>query len=296
MIASSVKSVRRALAHLNPRGVQAEAERTVLVGLTAARPERYGSMEAFLAPMGMPDPERLRALRHVFHADVPGAPPYFDVEIQDEALPPRRGTYDFRFDAPGETVALILREHADLELPLARLFPPFRREAYRRIVRRFSKENALFALATALPNVVPSVVSLPWAVGEFASDTAILTANQVRMAFLLAAASGREVGYGAQKAEIASIVASAFGWRALARQLVGKVPAGAGLAPKVAVAYAGTFVVGKSIVTLQRSGHGLSRAERKEEYRAAYARGREVAAHLLDGVRPSRERMAAGES
>ena len=89
------------------------------------------------------------------------------------------------------------------------------------------------------------MIELPWAIGEFASDTAFLTMNQIRMAFLIAAASDRPIGYREQRSEIASIVAGAFGWRALARELVGKVPFGGGLIPKAGIAYAGTFAVGR---------------------------------------------------
>jgi hypothetical protein len=284
MIPSTFKNIRAALANLNPAEVRASAERVVIVGLTASRGERFMAMESFLAPPDLSREERVEALRHVYHTDIPGAPAGFDIEIQDEALPPRRGVFDFRLGDPALTVKQILRHHEGLALPLARLFPPFREEVCRQIVRRISKENALFSMATALPNVVPSVFELPWAVGEFASDTTILTANQIRMAFLLAAASDREVGYGAQKAEMGSIIAGAFGWRALARELVGKVPFGGGLIPKAAVAYAGTFVVGKSIVRLHRFGRGLSRSERKSEYRTAFARGRQIAATLLEGL------------
>lgn len=281
-MASTWKSVGQALAHLSPSGVRAEAWRTVTIGLTAAHPARYGLMEAFFAPPGLETAERIEALRRLFHTGLAGAPERFDLEIQDETLPPRAGAYDFRFDAPETTVKRILEDHGELELALARAFRPFREQAGGRIVARISRENALFALATALPNVVPSLVSLPWAVGEFASDTAILTANQVRMAFLLAAAHGRDPGYLAQKGEIGSIVAGAFGWRALARELVGKMPAGAGLIPKAAVAYAGTFVVGRSLLAVYRRGRGLSRQERRREYAEALARGRRLAAGLLE--------------
>jgi len=61
---------------------------------------------------------------------------------------------------------------------------------------------------------------------------------------LIAAASDKPVGYSVQKGEIASIVTGAFGWRALARELVGKVPFGVGLIPKGAIAFAGTYVAG----------------------------------------------------
>ena len=48
------------------------------------------------------------------------------------------------------------------------------------------------------------MLSLPWAIGEFASDTAFITANQLRMGFFLAAASDRPIGYREQKGEVAS--------------------------------------------------------------------------------------------
>ena len=116
-----------------------------------------------------------------------------------------------------------------------------------------AKENALFAVATALPNVVPNLIELPWVVGEFASDTAFLTANQVRMAFQIAAACGKDVGLGKQKGAVLSIAAGAFGWRALARELVGKIPLGGGLIPKGAIAYAGTYLAGKGLEYLART-------------------------------------------
>ncbi len=284
MIPSIFKNIRKALANLKPGDVRAAAERIVIIGLTASHGERCMAIESFLVPPDLSKEKRVEALRHIYHTDIPGAPAEFDIEIQDEALPARRGVFDFRFGAPMSTVKQILRDHDELSLPLARLFPPFREEVCRQIVRRISRENALFSMATALPNVVPSVFELPWAVGEFASDTTILTVNQIRMAFLLAAASDREVGYAAQKAEMGSIIAGAFGWRALARELVGKVPLGGGLIPKAAVAYAGTFVVGKSIVQLHRFGRGLSRSERKSEYKNAYARGKRIATTLFEGL------------
>jgi uncharacterized protein (DUF697 family) len=120
-------------------------------------------------------------------------------------------------------------------------------------VQAVARENALFAIATALPNVVPNFLELPWAVSEFASDTVFLTVNQIRMAFLIAAASGAEVGLGSQKGEILSIAAGALGWRAIARELAGKIPLGGGLIPKGAIAYAATFVIGKSLEYYHRN-------------------------------------------
>ena len=124
------------------------------------------------------------------------------------------------------------------------------------IIQDVAQENALFALFSALPDVLPNVFALGWAAAEFASDTAVLTVNQVRMAFLIAAASDRPVGFLDQKRQIASIVAGAFGWRAMARELAGKIPFGGGLIPKAAISYAGTYVVGLSLERFYRIGYG----------------------------------------
>jgi hypothetical protein len=197
-----------------------------------------------------------------------------------------RPTAAFSFDPddPDECVRRIVRKHPELKLALARRLEPFRKEVAHSVIRAVAKENALFSLATAIPDVVP-ILSLPWAVGEFSSDAAFLPMNQIRMAFLLAAASDRPVGYREQKSEIASIIAGAFGWRALARELVGKVPFGGGLIPKAAIAWAGTFAAGISIEHMYSLGYGFTRAERRAVYEDAYEHGRQIAGMLLDGLR-----------
>ena len=149
-----------------------------------------------------------------------------------------------------------------------------------RLIHSVARENAFFALATALPDVIPNLMELPWAFGEFASDTAFMTVNQVRMAFLLAEAYGREAGFRAQKAEILAIGAGAFGWRAIARELAGKIPFGGGLIPKAAIAYAVTYVVGKSLERLYDAGAAYTREQRRAAYREAIERGKAVAQEI----------------
>ena len=105
------------------------------------------------------------------------------------------------------------------------------------------------------------------------------------MAFLIAAASNAEIGYADQKGEIAAIVASAFGWRAIARELMGKIPLGGGLIPKGAISFAGTYAVGKSLEAFYRTGSGLSRAEQGQAYSHALAKGRGVADLLLSTLK-----------
>jgi hypothetical protein len=238
-------------------------------------------METFFAPPHLSPGRRAQAARLL----VRGGSPDCDVQIFESSLLRPAEAFSFDPEEPESCVRRVVRAREDLRLTLARHLFPFRTEVSLRIVRSVAKENALFCLATALPGVVPSFLTLPWAAGEFGSDTAFLTGNQIRMAFLLGAANDRRVGYRDQKSEIASLVAGAFGWRALARELVGKVPFGGGLIPKAAIAWAATFAVGLSLERLYRLGYGFTRTERRAVYEEAYDHGRQIAGMLLEGLR-----------
>jgi hypothetical protein len=279
---SVLKDIRRIYAGLNAHEVRAGAAQELRVGLLASSGGVFRDMEDFLVPPDLDAATRGQALRMVYRLDKPHKD--FDFILCEPGIGlPRNG---FLFDPAGSTAAdesmveAIVAENQAIELALGRSFPAFRGEVARRMVTRVSRENALLALATALPNVIPGIIELPWAVGEFATDTAFLTMNQVRMALMLAAVYDRPVGYAEQKASIAAIAAGAFGWRAIARELVGKIPLGGGLIPKAAVAYAGTWVVGHGLERLYRTGVGLSRREKRESWKRAIEEGREVASGL----------------
>jgi len=239
--------------------------------------------ERFLLPATLSHDKRRTAAKNAVRAAQRPGP--YDIEIFVPAL--ERSDRGFYFDPaqPTQMVKAVLDAHEPLSLALARNFPPFRTEVARRTINTISRENALFSVATAMPNIAP-LLGLGWALGEFASDTAVLTANQVRLAFLLAAASDRPVGYSEQRGEIASIIAGAFGWRAIARELIGKIPLGGGLIPKAAVAYAGTYVMGQSFERLYRSGYAFSRQERKSAYVDAYEKGKAIVSAVMERLRP----------
>ena len=282
------RQIKHALQNLNPGDVRAEAARPIRVGLIASSPEALGRMETFLAPAHMSKDRRAEAVQSL----VRGAAANCDLVLYESSLLGPRHGFAFDLDAPEECVQEVLGAREDLMLPLARRFYPFRKRVCHRIVKAVAKENALFCLATALPDVVPSIFSLPWAVGEYGSDAVFLTVNQIRMAFLLAAASDRPIGYREQRSEIASIAASSFGWRALARELVGKIPLGGGLVPKAAVAWAGTFALGLSMERLYRVGYGFSKQEREGVYSDAFRHGKEVARVLLSDLTGKRRKTA----
>ena len=261
--------------------------RPIAVALVASSSAGYADMEDFLVPAHV-EPERRRDVLKIVHRDGDsGNPDRFDLVLYEQGLACPINAYTFFRDDPDRTLREILKDSHDLALPLARHFDAFRKPVIDRMIHSVARENALFAIATALPNVVPNLLELPWAVGEFASDTAFLTINQVRMAFLIGAASDREVGYMEQKGQIATIIGSAFGWRTLARELVGKIPLGGGLIPKGAIAYAGTYVVGKGLERVNRFGTSstYSSSEKKEHFDSAFERGKAVVEVLLAGLK-----------
>jgi uncharacterized protein (DUF697 family) len=283
MALNVLKDIRKIYAGLNTDEIRGAAYRDLNIGLVAASEEAYREMEQFFAPLWLDGPARAEALKAI-HRVNGSSGSQFDFLLYEPGIPLPSSAYVFSPANAGQMVRAIIADHDNLELAIARRFPLFRRPAVDNIIHRVSRENALFSLVTALPNVIPSVIDLPWAVGEFATDTAFLTMNQIRMALLMAGAHGRTIGYAEQKAQIAVIVAGAFGWRALARELVGKIPLGGGLIPKAAVAFAGTYVVGLGLEKVNRTGSGLSRPERKDAYADAFARGKEAVRDLAPTV------------
>jgi uncharacterized protein (DUF697 family) len=273
----SVKQVRAAFSLLNPADIRERAQRRVDIGLVARTSSGYAEMEDFLIPAAVPPEVRLQLMETLHRAGDVGQSDQVDLVLYEPGLPVPHGAFSFDRDDPQRTAAEIAHAQDDLAPALARQYPSFRPAVVNRIVKAVSWENTLFAVATALPNVVPNLFELPWAVGEFASDTVFLTANQIRMAFLIAAACGKDVGFAQQKVELASIAAGAFGWRAIARELAGKIPMGGGLIPKGAIAYAGTFVVGKGLEHYHHAREPLTRAQRDEMYQQAYEQGKAVA-------------------
>jgi len=92
-----------------------------------------------------------------------------------------------------------------------------------------------------------------------------------------------------QRGQIAAIVGGAVGWRALGRELAGKIPFGGGLIPKAAIAYAGTYTVGVGLERFYRLGSGLTRQERRLIYESALKRGKELVKALVELRRGAEE-------
>ncbi len=290
MSLSLLKDIKKIYNGLNAHEVRDAASRQLSIGLLATSEDVYREMEDFLVPAHLDANARGQALRMISRVYPNGntgndaQKKDFDILLCEPGIGlPRNG---YLFDSAGDPaldealISAVVSENQPAELALAHTFPVFRQAVAHRIIARISRENAMLALVTALPNVIPSFIELPWAVGEFATDTAFLTMNQIRMALMMAAIYDRPIGYSEQKMSIAAIAGGAFGWRAIARELVSKIPLGGGLIPKAAIAYAGTWVVGTGLERVYRTGIGLSRHEKREAWANAITQGREVAGEL----------------
>lgn len=149
-------------------------------------------------------------------------------------------------------------------IAMARYLPGTRAAMCQRLILNASSNNARFAFLSALPWVIP--VSLPFLPASSAIDVLVLTKNQTMLVMRLAAAHGHVPGYTRQVKEILSTVASAMGWRFLARELAGMIPAGIGVAAKTAIAYSGTITVGKAALFFYQKGRQMTASEIRETF------------------------------
>lgn len=141
--------------------------------------------------------------------------------------------------------SLLIRAFPDLALGLARDFSQLRFHYARRLVRRSSSRNAVLAAASSVTIPAIPVVSFLWGLFATTGETLVITASQIRLCLLMAALHGRPVDFFDRVGELWPIVGSAFGWRTLARELLGLVPL-AGWALKASIAYSGTWMVGEA--------------------------------------------------
>ncbi|HUQ22751.1 MAG TPA: hypothetical protein VM049_07010 [Gaiellaceae bacterium] len=111
---------------------------------------------------------------------------------------------------------------------LAARVPLLREAVCVELIERFSRQNGVIGAAVFMPG----------------ADFAALTLNQIRLVLRLAAAHGQQVDQ-SRLPEVLATLGAGFGWRALARQVLGAVPV-AGWIVKGGIAYAGTRALGEA--------------------------------------------------
>lgn len=175
---------------------------------------------------------------------------------------------------PALAQALLSGVPAPLRLALARQLPPLRPAFVSSLIEETARANALYALSTGVAESVP-LLNVPLNL----ADIVVLTKNQLVMSYRIALASGKRGRPRDVVGEVMGVIGGGFLLRQLARELVGLVPV-AGVAPKVAVAYAGTWAIGRAVGVWAGGGATPSAASVKRYYAEAVERGREVAAAL----------------
>jgi len=180
---------------------------------------------AVLVWIGKPDEDALREAS-LAHVPIVGV-------TEGESLPYVLDT-DLVVVRPGEAlpVSKVARAIAsvlgDRGAGLAARLPALRDAVVDELIRSCARKNAVVAAAIFVPGV----------------DMPVLTLNQIRLVLRIALAYGREIDQ-ARLPEVLGVVGAGFGFRTIARELVGFVPVG-GWAAKGAVAYAGTKAVGEA--------------------------------------------------
>lgn len=171
------------------------------------------------------------------------------------------------------TVLTLLMEN---KLSLARNFPLFRSAVAREVINETSTANASYSFSTGLAEIIP-VLNIPFNV----ADMIVLTKAQAFMVYRLGLVFGLSTRWQEHLTAFGSTVGAGFLWRTIARQLVGLVP-GFGILPKVAIAYAGTYAMGRAALQWYETGGQASRADVERFFREALGHGKSIAKFLTD--------------
>lgn len=167
----------------------------------------------------------------------------------------------------------------ELRLALAHQLPPLRPAVFDATIEETAKANASYALTSGLAEVVP-LLTVPLNLG----DMVVLTKNQLVMSYRLVLASGRDGEPRKLLGEILGVLGGGMIFRQLARQLVGFIPV-AGLIPKIAIAYGGTWAIGRAVTLWATDGREVTADLVKSMSAEGIERGRAVAQKLVDQAR-----------
>jgi uncharacterized protein (DUF697 family) len=150
-----------------------------------------------------------------------------------------------------------------VEIAVGRRLPPLREAVASKLTRDAANNALKVAVASAVVDHIPVVGIV---LGAFASAGDMVAITGIQMMLLLHI----EVAYGRDPDvqrlwQLLPVIGGGFGWRTLARELVGFVPV-AGIAIKGAIAYAGTIVVGEGVTFFLQHGKHMSKGDASEIY------------------------------
>jgi uncharacterized protein (DUF697 family) len=153
-----------------------------------------------------------------------------------------------------------------VEIAVGRHLPILRDTVAAKLTRDAANNALKVALASAVVDHIPLVGIV---LGAFASagDMVAITGIQVMLMLHIEAAYGRDPDVG-RTWQLLPVIGGGFGWRTLARELVGFVPI-AGIAIKGAIAYAGTIVVGEGVTFYYEHGRHMTKGQAATLYERA---------------------------
>jgi uncharacterized protein (DUF697 family) len=202
---------------------------------------------------------------------------HLPIEISDwDALRVFLVSVSDRQSLKSEFVPAVIETLPEYQIALGRQFPLFRENLAQTLINETCFSNAVFALSTGIAETVP-VLNIPLNV----ADMIILTKAQAFMAYKLGLTLGYSTDWQDYIKEFGGVIGSGFLWRQLARSLVGFIPLW-GIVPKVAVSYAGTYVVGHVILGWYHTGRHLTGEQINALYKQAFTRGKEVGTNLVN--------------
>lgn len=239
-----------------------------------ASPEAEAAAEPFLfctsPPYSPADENRLR------HADLivslPGGPGLTEFRPAETVLVER----------PDRVVPLVLARRPDLRVPIARRLPGFRTMASEQVIREVSRINAEFAAVSGISGAIPVLAPLFPALAG--TDILVLTKNQVMMVFRIAAIHGEDLNFKARLREVLPVIGTAFGWRTVARELLGLLPGGFGIPLRAAIAYTGTYAAGRAAELAFDEGRAPTRREMRRIYEEGSSLAKDAVGRLKDRV------------
>ena len=183
---------------------------------------------------------------------------------------------DDGFDAILDAVSAVVEP--DRRVALARQIPALRPSVFSALIDETARANAGYAFSTGLAEIIP-ILDIPVVIG----DMIVLSKNQLMMSYRIALAAGKTGQPRELIGEIVGVLGGGLLFRQVARQLVGLLPV-IGIVPKVAVAYGGTWAIGRAVVLWATEGRVLSAAGLRKLSREGFARGRQVVQSLRKGT------------
>lgn len=171
-------------------------------------------------------------------------------------------------------IRMLLSAFPKAAMRLARDFSNLRDYYADRLIVSTCGHLAIIAAASSVTVSIPVVGQLLGLLAVSA-ETMAITAGQIRLCLLLGGLYGRPLNFFDRMDELWPVVGSAWGWRSLARELVGLVP-GAGAVAKAGVAWSGTYLIGQASRKFYQFGEHVSDEVKEQLVEEAQAKALEA--------------------